>query len=95
MTYSATNLRPLLQIQPAYLIIKKKVCSVEIIKQLYDIARLFGRIDNLEVTAKSFRQIVEVEMAYRDIDDLDAVFDDILQTSILIATRGERRDWAV
>lgn len=68
---------------------KEKVCSVEIIKQLYDIARLFDRIDNLEVTAKSFRQIVEVEMAYRDINDLDAVFDDILQTSILFATRGK------
>lgn len=68
---------------------KEKVCSVEIIKQLYDIARLFDRIDNLEVTAKSFRQIVEVEMAYRDINNLETVFDDILQTSILIATRGK------
>ena len=28
-------------------------------------------------------------MAYRDIVDLNAVFDDILQTSILIATRGK------
>lgn len=68
---------------------KEKVCSVEIIKQLYDIARLFDRVDNLEVTAQSFRRIVAVEMAYRDIDSLEAVFDDILQTSILIATRGK------
>lgn len=68
---------------------KEKVCSVEIIKQLYDIARLFDRMDNLEITAQSFRRIVTVEMAYRDIDNLEAVFDDILQTSILIATRGK------
>ena len=68
---------------------KEKVCSVEIIKQLYDIARLFDRVDNLEITAQSFRRIVAVEMAYRGIDNLEAVFDDILQTSILIATRGK------
>lgn len=69
---------------------KEKVCSVEIIKQLYDIARLFDRVDNLEITAQSFRRIVTVEMAYRDIDNLEAVFDDILQTSILIATKAKK-----
>lgn len=68
---------------------KEKVCSVEIIKQLYDIARLFDRVDNLDITTQSFRKIVAVEMAYRDIDNLEVVFDDILQTSILIATRGK------
>lgn len=68
---------------------KDKVCSVEIVKQLYDVARLFERIDNLDITSKSFQSIVEVEMAYRDISDLEAVYDDILQTSLLIATRGK------
>lgn len=68
---------------------KDKVCSVEIIKQLYDIARLFDRIESLEVTSKSFLSIVKVEMAYRDISDLEAVYDDILQTSLLISTRGK------
>lgn len=68
---------------------KEKVCSTEIIKQLYDISRLFDKVDNLETTSKSFSQIVEVEMAYRDIDNLESVFDDILQTSLLIATRGK------
>lgn len=67
---------------------KNKVCSVEIIKQLYDIARLFDKIDNLEITSKSFRDIVQVEMAYRDISDIESVYDDILQTSLLISTRG-------
>lgn len=68
---------------------KNRVCSVEIVKQLYDVARLFDIVDNLEKTAISFRRIVAVEMAYRDIDNLDSVFDDILQTSLLIATRGK------
>jgi len=68
---------------------KDRVCSVEIIKQLYDVARLFGRIENLEVTSKSFLSIVKVEMSYRNISDLKMVYDDILQTSLLIATRGK------
>ena len=68
---------------------KEKVCSVEIIKQLYDIARLFDRVNDLDITARAFSRIVKVEMAYRDIDNLETVFDDILQTSILIATRGK------
>lgn len=68
---------------------KEKVCSVEIIKQLYDIARLFDKVEDLEVTMKSFLQIVKVEMGYRNIEDMDAVFEDILQTSLLISTRGK------
>ena len=68
---------------------KNKVCSVEIIKHLYDVARLFDRIENLDITSKSFLSIVKVEMAYREISDLDAVYDDILQTSLLLATRGK------
>lgn len=65
-----------------------KVCSVEIIKQLYDIARLFDRFTDLSVTAESFRRIVRVEMAYRDLDNLEDVFEDILQTSTLLSTHG-------
>ncbi len=68
---------------------KNRVCSVEIIKQLYDIARLFDRIDNLIITSASFHRIVQVEMAYREIDNIESVYDDILQTSLLIATRGK------
>lgn len=68
---------------------KDKVCSVEIIKQLYDVARLFDRIDNLDITSQSFLSIVKVEMAYREISNLESVYDDILQTSLLLATRGK------
>ena len=68
---------------------KDRVCSVEIIKQLYDVARLFDRIDNLDITSQSFLSIVKVEMAYREISDLELVYDDILQTALLLATRGK------
>ena len=68
---------------------KNKVCSVEIIKQLYDVARLFDLIENLDVTSRSFLSIVKIEMAYRGISDIEAVYDDILQTSLLLATRGK------
>lgn len=68
---------------------KNRVCSVEIIKQLYDIGRLFERMENPDITAQSFMRIVRIEMAYRNIDNLDAVFDDIMQTALLISTRGK------
>lgn len=67
----------------------KKVCSVEIIKQMYDIARLFECVDNLEITKEAFNRIVKVEMAYRDLDNIEDVYHDIIQTSLLIATRGK------
>lgn len=38
---------------------------MEIIKQLYDIARLFEKTEVLETTTKSFVQIAEVELSYR------------------------------
>lgn len=39
---------------------KERDCSMEIIKQLYDIARLFEEVKDLEVTSKSFSRIAEV-----------------------------------
>ncbi len=66
----------------------KKVCSVEIIKQMYDIARLFERVDDLTVTTEAFNRIVKVEMGYRNLENVEDVYNDIIQTSLLIATRG-------
>lgn len=43
-------------------------CSMEIIKQLYDVARLFEEVKNLEVTSKSFGRIAEVELSYRGME---------------------------
>ena len=64
-------------------------CSMEIIKQLYDISRLFEAVENLSVTSRSFRKIAKVELSYRGMEDNPGViFDDIRNTSLCLATRG-------
>lgn len=64
--------------------------SMEIIKQLYDISRLFERVDELTITSKSFHRIAQVEMGYRGMEgDVNQIFEDIRQTSLLLATRGK------
>lgn len=66
-----------------------KDASMEIIKQLYDIARLFEKTEVLETTTKSFVQIAEVELSYRHLpNNPKLIFDDIRQTSLCLATRG-------
>lgn len=63
--------------------------STEIMKQVYDIGRLFDAVDNLEITAKSFHRIALVELGYRNLGgDVSVIYDDIRQTALLIATRG-------
>lgn len=63
--------------------------SMEIIKQLYDIARLFEEVNDLETTARSFRRIAEVELSYRSLENNPKqIFEDIRQTSLCLATRG-------
>lgn len=63
--------------------------STEIMKQVYDIGRLFDAVDSLGITAKSFQRIALVELGYRNLgDDISIIFDDIRQTALLLATRG-------
>jgi hypothetical protein len=65
-------------------------CSLEIIKQLYDVGRLFDKVENLDVTTKAFQKIASVELSYRGLDDnLNIIFDDIRNTALCIATRGK------
>ena len=67
----------------------QKKCTMEIIKQLYDIARLFDEVPNLDITSKSFGRIAEVELSYRGLENSPKlIFDDVLQTSLCLATRG-------
>lgn len=64
-------------------------CSMEIIKQLYDIARLFDEVENLEITEKSFNRIAEVELSYRGLEhNPRLICEDVRQTSLCLATRG-------
>lgn len=65
-------------------------CSLEIIKQLYDIGRLFDKIDDLKITSQSFKRIAEVELSYRSLpNDTSLIFKDIRQTALCMATRGK------
>lgn len=65
-------------------------CSLEIIKQLYDIGRLFDKVTNLDITTQSFRRIAEVELSYRNMkNDASVIFVDIRNTALCLATRGK------
>ena len=68
---------------------KERDSSMEIIKQLYDIARLFEVVPDLGTTSKSFSRIAEVELSYRKLENNpNLIFDDVRQTSLSLATRG-------
>jgi hypothetical protein len=69
---------------------KDRDCSLEIIKQLYDIGRLFDKVENLNITAQAFHKIATVELSYRGLDDdKKTIFDDIRSTALCLATRGK------
>jgi len=69
----------------------EKNCSMEIIKQLYDIALLFDNINDLTTTNVTFRKIASVELAYRNLNntDIKSVLDDIYQVSLCIGLQGQ------
>ena len=64
--------------------------SMEIIKQLYDIANLFDKAENLEVIKTTFTQFAETELKYRASKGLNKkdVIEDIYQTALSIASKG-------
>lgn len=68
----------------------EKRCSMEIIKQLFDVASIFDQTTDLEVARKTFSSIVPVELAYRDKQTLNErdVLNDILNVSRIICTWG-------
>lgn len=68
--------------------IEERDCSMEIIKQLFDIASLFDKIDNLSIAKDTFLKIAPIELEYRgmDKDNIQAILDDIYSTSLLICT---------
>ncbi|MDR0863481.1 MAG: nucleotidyl transferase AbiEii/AbiGii toxin family protein [Candidatus Symbiothrix sp.] len=68
----------------------EKMCSMEIIKQLYDIASLFDISNDLTVTSDTFHKFASVELAYRNLNqnDITQVLDDIFNTSLCISLRG-------
>jgi len=67
-----------------------KNCSMEINKQLYDIASLFDLTNDLTTTAETFRRFAVVELAYRNLqtDDIKQVLADIFNTSLSMTIQG-------
>ena len=68
----------------------EKDCSMEINKQLFDIASLFDLTDNLMITTETFCRLAAIELSYRKADPtrLQEVLDDIFSTSRCICLRG-------
>lgn len=68
----------------------EKNCSMEINKQLYDIASLFDLTNDLTITAETFKKFAVVELAYRNLptDDIQQVLDDIFNTSLSMTIQG-------
>ena len=68
----------------------EKRCSMEIIKQLFDVASIFDQTTDLEVARNTFSRIVPVELAYRDKQMLNEtdVLNDIMNVSRIICTWG-------
>lgn len=69
----------------------EKDCSMEINKQLFDIASLFDLTDDLTITAETFRKYAAVELIYRKAEqtELQDVLDDIFNTASCICLRGK------
>ncbi len=64
--------------------------SMEIIKQLYDIGKLFDACDNLNIIKTTFKNFAITELRYRELIGLSAedVLIDIYNTSLCIVSRG-------
>ncbi len=66
-------------------------CSMEICKQLFDIASLFDVTSDLSTTIATFRRFAKLELQYinRNPDDYQIVLDDIYNTAQCIALHGK------
>ena len=65
--------------------------EIEIIKQLYDIGKLFNHIDNLDVVNQSYKNTVVNEICYRKKTiTANDVLDDIFHTALTITLKGTK-----
>ena len=65
-------------------------CFMEVMKQLFDTSSILDRVDNLSITRDTYRQLVPIELGYRNLDHLSEadVLDDTYQTALNICLRG-------
>lgn len=70
----------------------EKACTMEIIKQLFDVASLFDITGDLSITRQTFIQFATIELQYRhrQSNDIHSVLDDIFQTALCICLRGSQ-----
>ena len=68
--------------------------ELEIIKQLFDVSRLFLESKDLRLVRETFVKSAEIELKHRDMKgrNFSDVLEDIFQTSLMIAVRGRDRD---
>ena len=60
--------------------------SMEIIKQLFDIGRLFNLHNNLAIVAESFQNIGKKQLKYRSLNiSVDKILEDIIETSLIVS----------
>lgn len=63
--------------------------SMEIIKQLFDVASLIDIAEDGELVKTAFESFATIELKYRECEDkVDAVLEDIYQTALCIVSRG-------
>ena len=64
-------------------------CNLEIIKQMYDISRLFETVDDFTNTYNTFKKVSEVELGYRHLDgQIGKYFEDVRDTAMTISSNG-------
>ena len=65
-------------------------CSLEIIKQLFDIGRLFDAVEDFTGALASFRKVSAVELGYRKMEgQIDRYFEDVRQSAMCLSSRGQ------
>lgn len=63
--------------------------SMEIVKQLYDVANLLESINDLSIVRKTFKRLAQIESQYRELEiTYDDVLRDTYQTCLCLALRG-------
>ena len=69
---------------------EKRNCSLEIIKQMFDVASLFDVVSDFKQTRDTFIKFAVIELGYRELKDLSYkdILLDIINTSLCIALRG-------
>ena len=69
----------------------EKNCSMEVIKQLFDIASLFDVVDDFGAVSDTFTKLATLELAYRDREDISVkeVLQDTINAGLCIASKGK------